>query len=226
MAQEPDRIREEIEATRAELTRDVDRLADKTSPKRVAQRRWSSVKEKVMGTPSHAAHSTRDATRSAADTAKDKASQVGDKASQLGDTAKDKASQLSDRAGEAAHSAADTVRATPQKVAQQAQGNPIAAGIIAFGVGLLAASLIPATEVEKRAGQQLKDNAGDLADKVREPLKETAMEMKDDLTGTVREAAGQVKETAADAARTTGDEAKSTAKGAASDAKQAASQAS
>ncbi len=129
---------------------------------------------------------------------------------------------LGDRAGEAAHSAADSVRAAPQKVAQQTQGNPLAAGVIAFGVGLLAASLIPPTELEKRAGQQIKDNAGDLTDKV----KETAQEMKDDLSGTVQEAVGQVKETAKDAAATTRDEAKSSAKGAADDAKQAAHQAS
>ena len=49
MAEEPDRLRQDIENTRASLTRDVDLLAEKTSPKKVAQRRWTSVKEKVMG---------------------------------------------------------------------------------------------------------------------------------------------------------------------------------
>jgi uncharacterized protein YjbJ (UPF0337 family)/ElaB/YqjD/DUF883 family membrane-anchored ribosome-binding protein len=220
MAQEPDRIKEEIEATRAELTRDVDRLADKTSPKRVAQRRWTSVKEKVMGSPTGG--SSYGGGQSATDTVKDKASQLGDVAKDKADAVKGKASDLGDRAGQAAHSAADSVRATPQKVAQQTQGNPLAAGVIAFGVGLLAASLIPPTELEKRAGQQIKDNAGDLTDKV----KETAQEMKGDISGTVQEAVGQVKETAKDAAATTRDEAKSSAKGAAGDAKQAAHQAS
>jgi hypothetical protein len=214
MAQEPDRIRSEIEYTRAELTRDVDRLADKTSPKRVAQRRWSAVKEKVMGTPSSTSYGPSFSTTDS----------VKDKASSAADSVKDKASLVSDKAGEAAHSAADSVRSAPQKVAQHTQGNPIAAGVIAFGVGLLAASLIPATEIEKRAGQQLKDNAGDLADRV--DLQETAQELKEDLTGTVRDAAQQVKDTAQDAARTTGDEAKSSARGAADDAKQAAHQAS
>ena len=66
MAQEPDRLRQDIEYTRASLTRDVDALAEKTSPKRVAQRRWSSVKEKVMGTSTHAGHATSDAASSAA----------------------------------------------------------------------------------------------------------------------------------------------------------------
>ena len=58
-------------------------------------------------------------------------------------TVSDKASQVGDKAGEKAHDVADSVRGAPQAVAQQTQGNPLAAGIIAFGVGMLAATLIP-----------------------------------------------------------------------------------
>jgi len=78
MAEEPDRLRQEIEQTRASLTRDVDLLAEKTSPKQVAKRRWTSVKEKVMGTSDQARHATADATS----TVQDKASQLTDKASE------------------------------------------------------------------------------------------------------------------------------------------------
>ena len=49
MAEEPDRIRDEIEATRYDLARNVDLLADRTVPTRVARRRWSGVKERVHG---------------------------------------------------------------------------------------------------------------------------------------------------------------------------------
>jgi hypothetical protein len=205
MAQEPDRLRRDIEDTRAELTRDVDRLAEKTSPKRVAQRRWTAVKEKVMGS---------------ADTGRYATSRLGDKASDLGDRVGDKASALGDRAGAAAHGAADAVRSAPQAVARQTEGNPLAAGIIAFGVGMLAATLIPTTEAEKRAGQQLKENMGDLA----EQAKETARELKDDVAGTVSEGVQQVKETAQDAARTTRDDAKSSAQGAVEQTREAARQ--
>ena len=81
MAEEPDRLRQEIENTRASLTRDVDLLAEKTSPKKVAQRRWTSVKEKVMGTSEHARHA-----------ASDTAGTVQDKASSAVGTVQDKAS--------------------------------------------------------------------------------------------------------------------------------------
>jgi len=194
MVEEPDRIRNDIDDTRSDLARRVDLLADKTIPTRVAQRRWSAVKEKVMGSPAprhgtysageggSAVDSVRDSAKSAVATAQDKASQVG-----------------------------DSVKDAPAAVARQTQGNPIAAGVIAFGVGLLAASLIPATDVEKRAGAQLKDNAGGLVDQVREPLQESAQQLKSDLTGTVKDASESVKATAQDAAHTTAREAKSSA---------------
>jgi len=204
MAEEPDRLRQDIENTRASLTRDVDLLAEKTSPTRVAQRRWSAVKEKVMGTSEHARHA------------------AGDTASSAVGTVQEKAAHLSDAAGEKAHDAADAVRSAPRAVANQTQGNPLAAGIIAFGVGMLAATLIPVTDAERRAGQQLKDNSGDLTEKV----KDIAADVKDDLSGTVQQAVGQVKETAKDAAQTTKDQAQSSAQDATEHTKQAAQNAS
>lgn len=196
MAEEPDRLRQEIEYTRAGLTRDVDRLAEKTSPKQVARRRWTSVKEKVMGS-----------TGQARDTLGSGASTVHEKASDLGGTVQEKASHLSDVAGDKAHDAADAVRSAPQAVVTQTQGNPIAAGVIAFGVGMLAATLIPVTDAEKRAGQELKDHSDQLTDRV----KEAAGELKDDLGGTVQDAAARVKDTAQDAVQTTKDQARSSA---------------
>ncbi|WP_433795581.1 DUF3618 domain-containing protein [Actinoplanes sp. CA-252034] len=203
MAEEPDRLKQDIERTRASLTRDVDLLAEKTSPRQVARRRWSAVKEKVMGT-------TED-TRYAAH---EQANRISDKASEQAHRVSEKASDLSDTAGEKASAAADAVRQAPQAVVRQTQGNPLAAGIIAFGVGLLTASLVPVTDAERRAGQQLKDHSGDLTDKV----KDVANDLKDELGGTVQEAAGQVRETARDAAQTT----KETARSDAQDVRQAA----
>ena len=183
MAQEPDRLRQDIEATRASLTRDVDLLADKTSPAKAAQRRWGAVKEKVMGSSQDARH----ATGASMSTVQDKAAHVGDVA------------------GDKAHDAASALRGAPQAVAEQAKGNPLAAGIIAFGAGMLAATLIPVTDVERRAGQQLKDNSGELTGRV----KDAASGLKDDLSGSVQHAVGEVKETAQDAAQTTKDQARS-----------------
>jgi X-X-X-Leu-X-X-Gly heptad repeat protein len=210
MAEEPDRLRQGIENTRTSLTRDVDMLADRTSPKRVAQRRWSAVKEKVMGSSGQVS---------------DKASQLSDKASQLSDKASElggKASELGDKAGGAVHDVAGSVRDAPRVVAAQTQGNPLAAGIIAFGAGLLAATLIPVTDAERRAGRQVKENTGELTDRV----KDVAQDLRDDLSGSVQQAVGEVKDTASDAAQTTRDQARSSAQDATEQTRQAARNAS
>jgi uncharacterized protein YjbJ (UPF0337 family) len=196
MAEEPDRLRNDIERTRASLTRDVDLLAEKTSPRQVARRRWTAVKERVMGTTEDTRYAARE-----------QANRISGKASDLSDSAARRASDLSDTASEKASAAADKVREAPQAVARQTQGNPLAAGIIAFGVGMLTASLMPVTDAERRAGQQLKDHSGDLTDKV----KEVASELKDEVGGTVQQAAGQVRDTARDAAQTTKETARSDA---------------
>ena len=200
MAEEPDRLRHEIEGTRASLTRDVDLLAEKTSPRQIARRRWTSVREKVMGAPDDTrggAHSVASSVKDAAGSVKDAAGSVKDTAGSVGDTV-----------GEKAHQAGDAVRNAPHAVAQQTQGNPIAAGIIAFGVGLLAATLIPVTNAEQRAGQQLKDNSGELTDRV----KGVAEDVGADLRSSAQDAAAHVKETAQDAAQTTKDQAASSAR--------------
>jgi gas vesicle protein len=175
MVEEPDRLRDQIEATRADLSRDVDRLADRTSPSRVVQRRWSSMKEKTRGVTQRIMGQSREAADSVQDMS---------------------------------HQAADKVRGVPRELANQTQGNPVAVGVIAFGVGLLAASLIPTTDIERRAGQELRENAGELYDRVRKPLTESAQQLKDDVSGSVREAASQVKETARDAGQETADRAR------------------
>lgn len=204
MAEEPDRLRQDIEQTRGSLTRDVDLLAEKTSPRKAARRRWGAVKERVMGSSQYARHSAADS----AHTVADKASQLGDKASQLGD-----------KAGSAAQELGESVRSAPRTVARQAQGNPLAAGVIAFGVGMLAATLLPVTDAEQRAGYQIKENAGDLGDRA----KQVAGELKDDLAGSAQQAAGQVRDVAQDAARTTGQQARSSAQGSTTEASYPAS---
>jgi hypothetical protein len=57
MGEETARLRAEIDQTRDDLTRDVDLLAEKTSPSKIVERRVqrtkrgiSGIKDKVMGT--------------------------------------------------------------------------------------------------------------------------------------------------------------------------------
>ncbi len=201
MAEAPDHIRDDIELTRAQLAHNVDRLADKTSPTRVAQRGWQNTKAKVRGVSDRVMG-----------TAHDGGSTMHDKTSAVAETVKDKTSGAVDAVKDTAGDVAGRVQQAPAAARRQTQGNPVAAGLIAFGAGLLVASLLPATEMEKRAGRQVRDHADDLIDPLKEPLSAAAH----DLGDSAKDAAAAVRDSAKDAAHTTGQSAKSTAQ----DAKQ------
>jgi hypothetical protein len=195
MAQEPDRIKDDIDATRTDLARNVDALADRTVPTRVARRRWNEMKDrvrtvsdKVMGTP-NGGHRVKEG--------------VGSVMTSIGETT----SQVGDKATEMASDVASAVREAPHAVAERTQGNPLAAGIIAFGVGLLTASLIPPTDLERRAGQRIKDQAGDLIEPIKEPLSDSFEQIKDDVTDAASSAVDEIKQSAKDAAGATKDKA-------------------
>ncbi len=117
------------------------------------------------------------------------------------------ASDASERGQDALSSIGDTVSEAPSMVARRAQGSPIAAGLIAFGVGMLASSLLPASRPEQQAAQAVKDaaepaiqNLTDAAKQTAENLKEPAQQAVEELKSTAADAADTVKQDATDAA--------------------------
>ena len=99
-----------------------------------------------------------------------------------------------------AHDIADGAKHAPQAVRQQTQGNPLAAGVIAFGAGWLISSLLPASEKEKQATMEAKDKVSEHSDALTAPLKESAQNAKENLQPHAQQAADSVKSTATDAA--------------------------
>jgi gas vesicle protein len=74
----------------------------------------------------------------------------------------------------------------------KAGGNPLAVGLIAFGAGLLAASLIPASTKEKELASGLKEQAQPLVETVKDAAKEVGQNLKEpaqDAAATVKDAA-------------------------------------
>ena len=205
MGEETARLRQEIEQTREDLTRDVDRLAEKTSPSRIVERRvrrtrdrLSGLKEKIMGSDERSyggsggvASSTKDTARGAAESAKE--TLVG---------AKDQVTHAGERAQEAAHDAVTGVR-------ERTEGNPLAAGVVAFGIGWLVSSLLPASDAETHAAQRAGEVAQEHGGPVLEEAKQAAQEVGQELSGHAKEAAQQVKERAQEAAQTVREEATS-----------------
>ncbi|SET09915.1 Protein of unknown function [Nonomuraea wenchangensis] len=208
MGTRPEEMRSEIAATRAELAADVDRLADRTSPSRIARRRTEGVRraartfrERVMGTPAHAA----DRAHQGADT-------VAHGAHQAAQTVREGSQQAAESVRHGAHQAAEAVRAAPEQARRGTQGNPLAAGLIAFGAGLLAAALIPRTQAEEQAVGQLREQVGDVLEPVREAGMESVRQLGQEAREVAGQAAHQVRETAAEAAGDTAQHAREQAR--------------
>ncbi|MFJ3439128.1 DUF3618 domain-containing protein [Streptomyces cyaneofuscatus] len=185
MGTQPDELKSDVEDTRAHLAHNVDLLADKVTPGKVArrkadatQRRISRVKERVMGAVSD---TTASGTQGVANTA-----------GQTGDAVKHTADQVG-----------RSVREAPDRITRQTQGSPIAAGIIAFGAGMLAAALLPTTEAEERVGAQLREHSDELLEPVKHTAQDVAQDVKEEMRETATEAVKAVKNTAQDAAQTT-----------------------
>jgi hypothetical protein len=197
---DPDVIRRQIEDTRRELSYDVDALNEKVNPARVVDRRvtaakgrMSNIKERVMGS----AHDTHAHAQGAASNA----------AGSVQGAAASAAGSVQD----AASTAVGAVQQAPDQVIRQTQGNPMAAGLIAFGVGWLVSSLLPASEKETQLARQAESAVKEHKDTLLEPAKQAAQEIGDQLKPAAQQAVESVKSTAQDAATTVTEEGKSAA---------------
>jgi len=217
MSTDPDQIRREIDQTQRELSADVDALTEKVSPPRIMERRvrrtrvaMTNVKDRIMGSTSDAYQTAGSTTSGTTQAVSDRASSARDTASDMAssarDTASDMASSARDTASDVASSAADTVRSAPETVRRRAQGNPLAAGLIAFGAGWLLSSLLPASEPEQQVATQVKDFATEKGRPVARELGQAGQQAAGELRESAQYRAEAVKQTAADAASTVKEE--------------------
>ncbi|MDI1460699.1 DUF3618 domain-containing protein [Catellatospora sp. KI3] len=177
MSTQPEQIRRDIERTREELRGNVDALNDRVNPSRVVGRRVdaargmvTSVRERVMGTAQHPLRSGEGAV-----------------------------SALTDKASSAADSVGATASAAQQRVLSSTQGSPLAAGLIAFGAGVLISALLPASEPEQRLAGQLKEKVSEHADELKEQASQAVGEVREHLREPVQQAVESVKSSASEA---------------------------
>ena len=185
---DPDEIRADIERTRAALSNDVDELAETVNPKNVAQRQVDKVKEAASNVKERVMGSDDDYSGSAVGT--------GAGGGFARDAVADRAYAARDTVSERASEARGAVSRAPRAVREKAQGNPLAAGVIAFGLGMLVSSLIPATEKERQVASQLQENL----EPVKEKASEVARNVGESLKPAAQEAAQSVKMAAAEGA--------------------------
>jgi ElaB/YqjD/DUF883 family membrane-anchored ribosome-binding protein len=197
---DPDVIRRQIEDTRRELSYDVDALNEKVNPARVMDRRVTAAKGKMTNIKERVMGSAHDTTANAHGMASNAAGSVQGAASSAAGSVQG-----------AASSAVDAVQGAPDTIVRQTQGNPLAAGVIAFGVGWLVSSLLPATQKEQQLAQQAESAVREHKDALLEPAKQVAQDIGDQLKPAAQQAVDSVRSTAQDAASTVAEEGRSAA---------------
>ncbi len=181
---DPEAIRRDIEQTRQSLSQDVDVLNEKVNPRYAVQRR-------------------KEAARSSLSRARDQV--MGSMPSMGSGNSGSGGNGYGSGSGGTAQAMSDRVSSAPDLARSQTQGNPLAAGLIAFGAGWLASSLLPATQAEQQAARAVQERASDLA----QPAKEMAKDAASQLQGSAQQAAESVRSTAQDAVQEVKGEAQS-----------------
>lgn len=178
-------LKREADMQRARMGETLEAIGDRLSPPRMVERRKAAVgqtfrnmKERVMGSPTYEEPMTE---------------------------------RLSNRAGDAMSSASDTMQSAAQKVqhapeaiADQARGNPIAAGVIAFGAGMLLATVFPESSTEQRLVSQAKPQLQRAAEEAKNMGRDVASDARDEA----QRATEAVKSAGSDAAQNVRDQAR------------------
>lgn len=225
MGERADELREEIDAQRGQMGRTVGQIENRVMPGRVIARgryrvrqRIVDARDRLMGNEEEHYPWERTEPRGFGDPQgfydRHSYDPTGHSSTQDGgssdhsDDGPSRGQQIASSISDSASSAADAVSNAPQAVRQKARGNPLAAGLVAFGAGLLAAAVLPESRREQRAVSQIEpmltdaisagaDQAREMVDDMAEPAKEAVEDMKHAGSDSV----SNVKETATEEAK-------------------------
>jgi gas vesicle protein len=182
MGQSTEELTSQIEDTRQRMASDIDTLQDRVSPSAIVERRKQAVRGRFSSMKTRVMGTTQSAT--------------------------DSVSSAASSATSTASSAGGSVATTAQ---DRVEGTPLAAGLVAFGAGVVLASLVPASRAEAEAAHRVVETAKDKG----QPLVEEARTAGQDVLQNVKESAQQsaehVKDSAQESAQTVRDEAQSSA---------------
>jgi hypothetical protein len=181
MGQTAEELRGQLVSQRAEIGRDLDAIGDRVSPHRMVERKQAALRQRVGN--------VRDRVMGSVETSVD---------------------AVRDAGASAATSVGDSASTVVHGTRSAAEGNPLAVGLVAFGAGLVAAALFPATRAERdiaeRAQPMLEKAASEAVPAARhvvEELEPAAQEAVADLRESAMDAASSVKEQAVGAAAET-----------------------
>jgi hypothetical protein len=163
-------LRREAEIQRTQMGDTLDAIGDRLSPERMVERRKAAVgqrfrrvKDSIMGSPGYREPVT--------------------------DRLRAQAGGAMQSATETVQSASERVQHAPEALAEQTRGNPFAAGLVAFGAGVLLATVFPSSRTEQRLVGEAKPQLQQAA----EQLKGAGRDVAEDARGHAQEALEEVK---------------------------------
>ncbi|QGF22489.1 DUF3618 domain-containing protein [Raineyella fluvialis] len=220
---DPDDIRRDIDRTRANLSYDVNALADEASPRQIARRQVRKVRSSAgslrarlfgsddeyddndyydyydeRGYPVTAGTGAPYGRPSGPRSGEDPYASAGEPST---------VQRAKEGAGEVAANVRDAAAHAPQEIRRRTQGAPLALGLIAFGLGGVVAALMPASEAERRAASRVKEQAAPLVDEAKSVVQESVENVKP----VAQDAAASVKDTAQSGVDTVREDARSSA---------------
>lgn len=208
MSTDPSQIRAEIERTQDDLGDNVNALTDRMNPRSVARRQkeqvqgraqgtWQRIRDRVMGSGQHARDRMMGSGQHARDSAMGGAQQARDSVVGGAQHAREGVQHAREtsqaRLSAASSMASDRMHQMGQSARQQTEGHPLAAGLVAFGLGVLASALLPPTSPERRVAGQLRNKISEHSDQIDQ--------IKQQATGVARQAQENLREPAQQAAQ-------------------------
>lgn len=181
MAEEIEDAQAQIAESRSNLSATADDLHDRLSPSAMVARQGKRISGQVA--------SVRETIMGLPDAAiKGAGAAIG---------------QVQDATG----SAVDAAHNAPDVARSRAQGSPLAVGLVAFGAGLLLASVLPVTRTEEEVAPSVADSLSPAIDRAQDAAKALASDMKD----SAQEAAHHVQAAGTDAAHDLAEQGRSAA---------------
>jgi hypothetical protein len=171
MGQSTEELSTDIAQTRNSLASDLDALQDRVSPSAIVERRKAAARGRMRQVRQRLMGTVHDARSTTA-------------------------SGMSSAGG----SAHQTVEAAQQKAQEKYDGAPLAAGLVAFGAGMVLASLIPASEKEAVAAGKVVESAKEHGQPLVEEAKGQAQQLAQQAGQTATQAVQEVKDTATEGA--------------------------
>ncbi len=114
------------------------------------------------------------------------------------------AEDVREAAGDKLDAMGDAVSDVPDSARRRTQGNPLAAGMVAFGLGLLVAAAFPPSDKERELAVDIKEKAQPLSDEVTDAAKDVA----NTLSEPASQAVDALKDSASESVQNVKDEAK------------------